>query len=218
MTGPRVRNPGFIRRATNVAEVHHRVSPAARVARNGHIGAVLWLTGLSGAGKSTLGVELERWMFARGYQAYMLDGDNLRHGLNADLGFSPDERGENIRRVGEVSALFARAGFVVITALISPYRIDRACARAAAGEVPFHEIHVKAALAICETRDPKGLYRRARRGEIADFTGVSAPYEAPEAAELVVDTGRLDVAASVALLSGYVGRSVPLARSDPQKG
>jgi bifunctional enzyme CysN/CysC len=191
------------KRATNVARVEHRVTAAERAQRNGHPGTVLWLTGLSGSGKSTIAIELERRLFDRGYQVYVLDGDNLRHGLNADLGFSPEDRAENIRRVGELAALMARAGFIVVTAFISPYRSDRERARKAAGG-NFHEVYVKASLAVCEGRDPKGLYKRARAGEIADFTGVSAPYEEPERPELVVDTERTDVELSVREVADYV--------------
>jgi len=193
------------KRATNVARVEHRVTAAERAKRNGHPGTVVWLTGLSGSGKSTIAIELERRLFDQGYQVYVLDGDNLRHGLNADLGFSPESRAENIRRVGEVAALMARAGFIVVTAFISPYRSDRERARRAAGG-NFHEVHVKASLAVCEGRDPKGLYKRARAGEIADFTGVSAPYEEPEAPELTVDTEVTDVERSVGAVIDYLGR------------
>ena len=189
-------------RATNVRRVEHRVGRDLRAARNLHSGGVLWLTGLSGAGKSTLAFEVERELFARGYQVYVLDGDNLRQGLNANLGFSPEDRAENIRRVGETAALFARAGMIAVTAFISPYRSDRARARAAIPEA-FHEIHIKCGLETCEKRDPKGLYKRARAGEIADFTGISAPYEAPQAPQLVVDTETADVARGVAKIVDY---------------
>jgi bifunctional enzyme CysN/CysC len=191
------------RRATNLTRVEHIVLPEMRAARNGHRGGVLWLTGLSGAGKSTLAVALERRLFQLGWQVYVLDGDNVRHGLCADLGFSPEDRAENIRRVGEMAALMARAGLLVVTAFISPYRSDRDRARAAAGEA-FGEVWVKADLATCEARDPKGLYARARTGEIKDFTGVSAPYEAPEAPDLVVDTGATVAEACVDRLADYV--------------
>jgi bifunctional enzyme CysN/CysC len=190
-------------RASNVQRVEHAVSLDARAQRNGHRGGVIWLTGLSGSGKSTLAIAVERRLFNLGYQVYVLDGDNMRHGLNADLGFSPEQRAENIRRVGEVAALMSRAGMVVITAFISPYRSDRERARRAAG-ANFHEVFVKADLATCERRDPKGLYRKARAGEITDFTGVSAPYEAPENPELVVDTAALDLESALDLLAAYV--------------
>ncbi len=189
-------------RATNITQVEHRISAAVRTSRFGHGGGVLWLTGLSGAGKSTLAVEAERELFNRGYLVYVLDGDNVRHGLNANLGFSPEDRAENIRRVGEVAALFTKAGFIVISAFISPYRSDRDRARAAAGD-GFHEIYVQADLATCEARDPKGLYRRARAGEIEDFTGISAPYEEPATPDLVVDTVAMDVAQAVAAIIDY---------------
>ncbi|MFQ5466594.1 MAG: adenylyl-sulfate kinase, partial [Kiloniellaceae bacterium] len=174
-------------KATNITSVEHRIAAGARAQRNGHRGGVLWFTGLSGAGKSTLAMEVEKRLFNKGFHVYVLDGDNVRRGLNANLGFSPEDRAENIRRVGEMAGLFADAGFICISAFISPYRADRDRARAAAGDA-FHEVYVRAGLATCEQRDPKGLYKRARAGEIAEFTGVSAPYEAPEKPELTVDT------------------------------
>jgi len=187
----------------NITAVEHRVTSEDRWHANGHRSGVLWLTGLSGAGKSTLAVELEQALFRKGWQAYVLDGDNIRFGLSSDLGFAPADRAENIRRVGEVAALFARAGVLVITAFISPYREDRDRARAVAPEL-FHEVYVKADLSVCETRDPKGLYKKARTGEISEFTGISAPYEEPVSAELEVDTGALSLGESVARLLGYV--------------
>jgi bifunctional enzyme CysN/CysC len=190
-------------RSTNITAVGHGVTLDARTARNGHQGAVLWFTGLSGAGKSTLALALEAELFAKGYQVYVLDGDNIRGGLNANLGFSPEDRAENIRRVGEVANLFADAGFIVISSFISPYRSDRQRARAAAGE-RFHEIYVKAPLQLCEERDPKGLYRRARAGEITDFTGIQSPYEEPDDPQLVVDTSTLAVEDAIAQLLEYV--------------
>tara|TARA_R110002074_G_scaffold382638_2_gene562424 strand:+ start:1065 stop:2978 length:1914 start_codon:yes stop_codon:yes gene_type:complete len=174
-------------RGTNITRAAHTITNEARAFRNGHKGGVLWFTGLSGAGKSTLAMALEKRLFDKGFNVYVLDGDNVRHGLNANLSFSPEDRAENIRRVGEVAALFERAGTLAITAFISPYRSDRDRAREAAGD-GFHEIYVKADVATCESRDPKGLYAKARSGEIKDFTGISAPYEAPESPHLVVDT------------------------------
>lgn len=200
------------RKATNIFEVQSRIDRLAREGRNRHKGGVLWLTGLSGAGKSTLAIEVERALFNKGYHVYVLDGDNLRHGLNANLGFSHEDRTENIRRVGEVAALFADAGFVCVSAFISPYRADRQGARLAAGD-SFHEIYVKADLETCESRDPKGLYERARRGEIPDFTGISAPYEEPENPELVVNTAKEDVSESVALILDYVSEKLTFAES-----
>ena len=199
-------------KSTNVEAVTHRVTAEMRAGRAGHAGGVLWFTGLSGAGKSTLAIELEQRLFAKGYQVYVLDGDNVRRGLNANLGFSPEDRAENIRRVGEVAALFADAGVIVISALISPYRSDRDRARHAAGE-RFHEVYIKAGLETCERRDPKGLYKRARLGEIRDFTGVSAPYEPPSAPELVIDTEALAVEDAMARLVDYVETHFVLKRS-----
>jgi bifunctional enzyme CysN/CysC len=151
-----------------------------------HQGATVWLTGLSGSGKSTVAVEVEHRLVAEGRPAYILDGDNLRHGLNADLGFSPEDRAENIRRVSEVARLMADAGVVALVPVISPYRADRDRARAIhrAAAVPFLEVFVDTPLAVCEARDPKGLYARARAGEITGFTGIDAPYEAPEGPDL----------------------------------
>src|SRR6185369_6074264 len=148
-------------KSTNITAVAHRVTNVQRITRNGHRGGVLWFTGLSGAGKSTIAMAVEQELFRRGYQAYVLDGDNVRRGLNSNLDFSPDDRAENIRRVGEVAALFADSGQIVVTAFISPYRTDRDRARAAARD-GFHEIYIKASLATCEKRDPKVFYRRAR--------------------------------------------------------
>lgn len=195
---------------TNLTAVSHHVQQGDRRRRYGHDGAVIWLTGLSGAGKSTLAMGLEAALLARGYACYTLDGDNVRHGLNANLGFSPGDRAENIRRVGEVAALFADAGLICITAFISPYRADRALARAAASRTHFHEVHVATDLATCEARDPKGLYRKARRGELPDFTGIDAPYETPLAPELTLHTAGSEVAASLAALLDYVAGRMPL--------
>jgi adenylyl-sulfate kinase len=164
----------------------------------------VWLTGLSAAGKSTLAMLLERRLFDLGYAVYVLDGDNVRRGLNADLGFSPEDRQENIRRVGEVAALFAEAGLICITAFISPYRDDRRRARATVRSGRFLEVYVKADLAACEARDPKGLYRKAREGAIKGFTGIDSPYEEPEAAELVIDTTQRDAHACVEDLLAFV--------------
>ncbi|QVM93925.1 adenylyl-sulfate kinase [Pseudomonas entomophila] len=169
----------------------------------GRRGAVIWLTGLSGAGKSSLAEGLARQLTELGHACYVLDGDVLRTGLNADLGFSAQDRHENIRRTGEVAALFADAGLICIAALISPYREGRAAARRACG-AGFHEVHVKADLAVCEARDPKGLYRRARAGELPGFTGIDAPYEAPDGPELVVETGRVALPVAVGQLLEYV--------------
>ncbi len=201
-------------KSSNLSTVRHRISSDHRARRNGHRGGVLWFTGLSGSGKSTLAMAVEQELFRRGYNVYVLDGDNVRQGLNANLGFSPDDRAENIRRIGEVAALFADAGLITITSFISPYRADRQRARSAAKDA-FHEIYISADLGTCEKRDPKGLYRKARRGEIAEFTGISAPYEAPEAAELIVNTDRLSVEESVARIVGYVEENFVIVRQGP---
>jgi bifunctional enzyme CysN/CysC len=179
-----------------------KITANERSAHNGHRGAVVWLTGLSGAGKSTIARALESELFNRGMHTYVLDGDNIRHGLNSNLGFSPEDRVENIRRVGEVARLMADSGAVAITAFISPYRLDRRRAREIAleGNVEFIEIFVDAPLAVCEERDPKNLYKKARAGEIRDFTGIDAPYEAPEDAEIVVRTDKQTIEESIATI------------------
>ena len=187
----------------NVTPVEHRVSLAQREAHSKHHSGVLWLTGLSGAGKSTLAFSLEERLFQEGWQVYVLDGDNLRHGLNMDLGFSHADRTENIRRVGQVAALFADAGFLCISAFISPYRADRKTASAATvGR--FHEIYVRADLATCERRDPKGLYKQARAGRISGFTAIDDIYEPPAAPALIVDTTVETVDQSLTRLIDYV--------------
>jgi len=193
-------------KSTNLTSVEHRLTAESRTHRNGHSGGVLWFTGLSGAGKSTLAMAVEQRLFQKGFHVYVLDGDNVRHGLNANLGFSPQDRAENIRRVGETSALFADAGIICITAFISPYQTDRDRARAASSD-GFHEIYIKANLETCEQRDPKGLYRRARAGEIEEFTGISAPYEPPLAPELSVDTAGHSIDLCVQQIVDYVERT-----------
>jgi bifunctional enzyme CysN/CysC len=198
-------------KSSNLRTERHRIGAEQRASHNGHRGGVLWFTGLSGSGKSTLAMAIEQELFRRGYNVYVLDGDNVRQGLNANLGFSPEDRAENIRRIGEVAALFADAGLITITSFISPYRADRKRARAA-GKDAFHEIYIHADLDTCEKRDPKGLYKKARSGEIAEFTGVSAPYEAPESAELTVDTDRLSIEESVARIIVYVEKNFVITR------
>lgn len=196
----------------NLFTVAHGVREAERKRRNYHRGAMLWLTGLPASGKSTLAVGLERTLFDMGCQVFLLDGDNIRQGLSADLGFSPEDRAENIRRIGEVAALFAGAGTITLIAVISPYRADRQSIRARHGKY-FHEIYLNAPAAVCEARDRKGLYKRARAGEVTDFTGISAPYEPPEAPELVIDTGGQNVADSHGILVTYVKRHVLISKS-----
>lgn len=188
----------------NLTKVKHYISKTTREHRFGHKGGVLWLTGLSGAGKSTLAMAVEQLLFLTGNQVYALDGDNIRSGLNANLGFSPDDRAENIRRIGEVAALFADAGFICITSFISPYAADRNKARKMVPPGAFHEIYIKADVESCERRDPKGLYKKAREGEIQQFTGVSAPYEEPTKPELIVDTVNLTVDQCINKIIEYV--------------
>jgi len=188
----------------NLTRTSSHVSSEERGGLLGQRGVVIWLTGLSGSGKSTLAYALERRLVDVGQLAFVLDGDNLRHGLNKDLGFSPDERTENIRRVGEVAALFAEAGLISISAFISPYRDDRATARSVAGTGRFVEVHLDVPVEVCERRDPKGLYKRARAGEIPQFTGVSAPYEIPELPEISLDTDALDVDQCIDTVVAYL--------------
>ena len=180
-------------KATNITWHDADVQQEDRERLNGHKAVTLWFTGLSGSGKSTLAHAVENALFDRQCRTYVLDGDNVRHGLNKDLGFSPEDREENIRRIGEVAKLFTQAGVINLTAFISPYRADRDQARNIAEEGTFFEIYVKCALDVCEERDPKGLYKKARAGEIAEFTGISAPYEEPDNPEIVVDTGEQSV-------------------------
>jgi len=190
-------------KSQNITAEDVGVTPEQRAIANGHTGGILWMTGLSGSGKSTLAKQLHKRLFDKGYQVYMLDGDNIRNGLNRDLGFSPEDRSENIRRVGEVAALFAQAGVIVISSFISPYREDRRRVRTMAPEA-FHNIYIKASVDACEKRDVKGLYKKARAGEIKEFTGISAPYEAPENPDLIIDTESLSIEEAVASLLEYV--------------
>jgi adenylylsulfate kinase len=184
--------------ANNHIQWHHAlVHRPDRQAQNGHRSVVLWFTGLSGAGKSTLAHAVEARLHALKCQTYVLDGDNVRHGLCADLGFTVADRAENIRRIGEVAKLFVDAGQIVLTAFISPFRADRAKVRAMIGDVDFIEIYCRCDMAICERRDVKGLYARARQGMVKEFTGISSPYEAPENAELEIDTGSISLEACV---------------------
>jgi adenylylsulfate kinase len=191
-------------KSKNITWSDSAVTHAERIQRNQHKGAILWFTGLSGAGKSTLSRLVEKELFARGCHCYILDGDNVRHGLNRDLGFSPQDREENIRRIGEVANLMRDAGMIALTAFISPYRRDRRSCREAAPAGSFIEIYCKCSLSECERRDPKGLYRKARAGEIQEFTGISAPYEEPEAPEIVVETDRYSPLACVMQIVDYL--------------
>jgi adenylyl-sulfate kinase len=176
---------------------HLKATAEERLRRAGQPGRVVWLTGLSGSGKSTIAARLEYKLVSQGRPAFVLDGDNIRRGLCSDLGFSPADRKENIRRVGEVSKLFAEAGIICISAFISPYRADRRLVRSITPPGQFVEVFVNAPIEVCERRDPKGLYVRARKGEIKEFTGVSSPYETPEKPELEIRTDRLSIDGSV---------------------
>jgi len=194
-------------KSKNIFDVDFGVTPESRAIANGHLGGILWFTGLSGSGKSTIAKKLQKRLFDKGYHVFALDGDNVRSGLNRDLGFSPQDRSENIRRVGEVAALMAQAGTIVISSFISPYREDRRNARAIAPEY-FHNIYIKASLEACEKRDTKGLYKQAREGKIAEFTGISAPYEEPQNPDLVIDTETTGIDACVEQLVKYVERQL----------
>ena len=180
------------------------INKADRHRMNGHKSAILWYTGLSGAGKSTLANKVEEKLFERGIHTYVLDGDNIRHGLNKGLGFTTEDRKENIRRIGEVAKLFVDAGAFVSTAFISPYREDREMVRKLVPEGEFIEIYVHAPLDVCEQRDPKGLYKKARAGEIKHFTGIDDPYEAPENAELIIRTGERNLEDCAAEVMNYL--------------
>jgi adenylyl-sulfate kinase len=179
-------------KSANITATVSKISLEQRERRNGHRGCVLWFTGLSAAGKSSIANELESHLFSKGMNAFVLDGDRIRHGLCTDLGFSPDDRQENIRRVGEVAVLFAQAGFICIAAFISPYRADRSLVRSM-NDGNFYEVFVNAPLSVCELRDPKGLYVKARENKIKNFTGVSAPYEPPLNPEVELRTDKLAI-------------------------
>ena len=194
------------KRSTNITWYERRLTKSDYRRRNGHSSMLLWFTGFSGSGKSTLAHRVEEVLFKKGWYTYILDGDNVRHGLNGDLGFSENDRRENIRRIGEVAKLFVDGGVVVLAAFISPYREDRDRVRALFDEGEFVEIYVECDLKTCERRDPKGLYRKARAGELPDFTGIDSPYEEPLNPELVIGTGWLDVTDSVNRVVDYLER------------
>lgn len=182
-----------IQKATNITWHDGAITKQDRERLLRQKGIVVWFTGLSSSGKSTIARAVEEYLFELGHTSYVLDGDNIRHGLNKNLGFSPEDREENIRRIGEVAKLFADGGIIAMTAFISPYRKDRDQARSLLAEGEFIEVYVKVSLDVAEQRDPKGLYKKARAGEIAEFTGISAPYEEPLNPEIVIDTDTMDV-------------------------
>ncbi|MFC1598234.1 adenylyl-sulfate kinase [Patescibacteria group bacterium] len=180
-------------KATNITWHSGEINKSEREQLLKQKGVILWFTGLSGSGKSTLAVALEQKLFADGHLCYRLDGDNVRHGLNKDLGFSDEDRTENIRRIGEVAKLMADAGLIVSSSFISPFRQDRDSVRALMQEGEFIEVYVKCSLETCEERDPKGLYKKARAGEIKEFTGIDSPYEEPMDPEIIVETDKMDI-------------------------
>ena len=192
------------RKATNIVWHPGNVTREDRHRITGQKGCTVWFTGLSGSGKSTIAVAIEKALWDRGVRSYVLDGDNIRHGLNSDLGFSPEDRTENIRRIGEVAKLFTDAGTVTLTAFISPYRADRDRVRSIMTEGDFIEAYVDCPIEVCEQRDVKGLYAKARAGKIPEFTGISAPYEAPEKPEIVLKTGELSEEQSVGRVIAYL--------------
>ena len=191
-------------KATNLVWHNHQVSRADRAKQKAQQPCIIWLTGLSGAGKSTLASALESALIHNGHHSYILDGDNVRHGLNKDLGFSSRDRVENIRRIGEVAKLLVDAGLIAVTAFISPFRADREMVRKLVAPGDFIEIYVKASIEVCEQRDPKGLYAKARAGLIKEFTGIDSPYEAPESPELVIDTAEMPLQQSTAKILDYL--------------
>ena len=190
--------------SNNITWHDSEVTKEERQNRNGHKSAVIWFTGLSGSGKSTVSVALEKALFNEGKQTYRLDGDNVRHGLNKNLGFSPEDRTENIRRIGEVAKLMVDAGSITVTAFISPYKQDRDNVRAILEDDEFIEVYTKCSVEECENRDPKGLYKKARSGEIPEFTGISAPYEAPDHPEIILDTEHESINQSVDRVIQYL--------------
>ncbi|MBS4194248.1 adenylyl-sulfate kinase [Lederbergia citri] len=191
-------------KSTNVTWHVQHVSKTDRQSLHGHKSVILWFTGLSASGKSTLCVEIEKRLFTLGMSTYVLDGDNIRHGLNKNLGFSPEDRSENIRRIGEVSKLLVDAGVITLTAFISPYRNDRELIRNLVDHHEFIEVYVKCSIEECERRDPKGLYKKARLGKIKDFTGITAPYEEPFNPEIIIESDKETIEASVEKVIQYL--------------
>ncbi|SES22102.1 adenylyl-sulfate kinase [Salipaludibacillus aurantiacus] len=192
---------------TASANIHWHNSVVTKQERqnlNGHKSCILWFTGLSGSGKSTLANALDKRLYEERINSFVLDGDNIRHGLNKDLGFKPEDRQENIRRIGEVSKLFVENGSIVLTAFVSPYRDDRQLARQMVDKEEFIEIYVQCPVEECEKRDPKGLYKKARKGEIPEFTGISAPYEEPVDPEITISSDRVSIEQSVEQIIGYL--------------
>lgn len=193
-----------MRAADNITWHHTAVTKEARHLLNGHQSCVLWFTGLSGSGKSTLANAVDKALFEQQCRSYVLDGDNIRHGLNSDLTFGVEDRKENIRRIGEVAKLFVDSGQIISTAFISPFRKDRQVVREMFGEGEFIEVFVHCPIHVCEKRDPKGLYKKARKGEIPNFTGIASPYESPSTPEIVIETAKMSVEQSVEKIIAYL--------------
>jgi adenylylsulfate kinase len=204
-------------KSTNITPVHARVSRGIRELRLGQRGVTIWFTGLSASGKTTLALVVDQMLSNRAHHCCVLDGDNIRHGLNSDLGFSPEDRRENIRRIGEVAKLFTENGIITLTAFISPYRADRDRNRAIMEAGDFLEVFVNCPLEVCERRDPRGLYAKARAGELTEFTGVSAPYEPPLHPELVLDTGTESELESAQRVISYLAAGGYLLRNEPRR-
>ncbi|HWN37386.1 MAG TPA: adenylyl-sulfate kinase, partial [Gammaproteobacteria bacterium] len=207
--------PAQTTRSTDVVWQPTKVSASIRANQKNQRPAVIWFTGLSGSGKSTISNALEQALVQRGHHSYLLDGDNVRHGLNKDLGFSDADRNENIRRIGEVASLFVDAGLLVITAFISPFRADRNKIRERIGDAQFIEVYLSTSLEDCERRDPKGLYKKARAGEIREFTGIDSPYEPPIAPQITVDTSKQDIGTTVDQILRYLENKGFLHQADP---
>lgn len=197
----------LIKNQQNILWHDTEITLEMREEQQGHQGIVLWFTGLSGSGKSTVATALQKELFSKGYRTYILDGDNVRHGLNSDLGFSAEDRQENIRRIGELAKLFMDAGIITITSFISPFISDRDRVRHILPKGKFIEIYIKAPLEVCEQRDPKGLYKKARSGSIQNFTGIDSPYEAPENPEMVVETYKYKVEENVETIINYLAEN-----------
>jgi len=191
-------------KATNIKWHHGKITKEDRIKLLNQKGVTIWLTGLSGSGKSTIAVEIEHALIENKHQAYILDGDNIRHGLNKNLTFSPEDRTENIRRIGEVAKLFTDANIITIAAFVSPYREDRNNVRKLLEDGAFIEVYVKCSVDVCEERDTKGLYKKARAGEVKDFTGISAPYEEPLNPEITVDSSKLSIEESTRTVLNYL--------------
>ncbi|MFM7177642.1 MAG: adenylyl-sulfate kinase [Bacteroidota bacterium] len=198
-------------KSTNIIAQAYKTGKAERIRQNGHKPCVVWFTGLSGSGKSTLANAVEQLLVAEGIHTYVLDGDNIRHGLNSNLDFSEAGRRENIRRIGEVSKLFVDAGIVVLTAFISPFKSDRAMVRTMVDQQEFIEVFVDCPIEVCEERDVKGLYKKARAGEISDFTGISSPFEIPEHPEIMIKTAECSINEAAALIATHVLKQIKTA-------